>query len=52
VLEDEGVDQEGARWNEEECFACVGVQRHALARHLTMISQLNKRFAVDKTLWR
>jgi hypothetical protein len=51
VLEDEG-DQERLRQDEEQYFSCVGPQRHALSRHLTMIKQLNNQFVADKRLWR
>ncbi|KAJ5420421.1 hypothetical protein N7465_002940 [Penicillium sp. CMV-2018d] len=51
VLEDEG-DQERLKRDEEQYFSCVGSQRHALSRHLTMIKQLNNQFVADKRLWR
>ncbi|KAJ5254201.1 hypothetical protein N7524_011381 [Penicillium chrysogenum] len=51
VLKDED-DQERSRRNEEQYFSCVGPQRHALSRHLTMIEQLNDQFVADKRLWR
>ncbi|CAG8131272.1 unnamed protein product [Penicillium nalgiovense] len=51
VLEDDG-DQERLRRDEEQYFSCVGSQRHALSRHLTMIQQLNNQFVADKRLWR
>ncbi|CAG8113721.1 unnamed protein product [Penicillium nalgiovense] len=44
-LEDEG-DQERLRRDEEQYFSCVGSQRHALSRHLTMIQQLNNQFVL------
>ncbi|KAJ6178161.1 hypothetical protein N7519_008622 [Penicillium mononematosum] len=50
VLKDED-DQERSRGNEEQYFSCVGPQRHALSRHLTMIEQLNDQFVADKRLW-
>jgi hypothetical protein len=52
LTEDEAVDKERSRQNEEHYFSCVGPERHALARHLTMIAQRNKRFVADKRLWR
>jgi hypothetical protein len=51
VLKDED-DHERSIRNEEQYFSCVGPQRHALSRHLTMIEQLNDQFVADKRLWR
>ncbi|KAL5366502.1 kinase-like domain-containing protein [Aspergillus floccosus] len=45
-------DDERSRQNEEQYFSCVGPQRHALSRHLTMIQQQNNQFVADKRLWR
>ncbi|GLA55876.1 hypothetical protein AnigIFM63604_003095 [Aspergillus niger] len=45
-------DEERSKQNEEQYFSCVGPQRHALSRHLTMIQQQNAQFVADKRLWR
>ncbi|KAJ5940720.1 hypothetical protein N7516_000888 [Penicillium verrucosum] len=51
VLEDED-DQERLKRDEEQYFSCVGPQRQALSRHLTMVKQLNNQFVADKRLWK
>lgn len=38
--------------DEKQYFSCVGPERHALAQHLTMISELDPNFVADKRLWR
>ncbi|KAL4894791.1 kinase-like domain-containing protein [Aspergillus ambiguus] len=45
-------DEERSRRSEEQYFSCVGPQRHALSRYLTMIEQQNNQFVADKRLWR
>ncbi|KAL4887800.1 hypothetical protein BDV59DRAFT_162423 [Aspergillus ambiguus] len=46
----DGEDEERSRLNEELYFSCVGPQRHALSRHLTMIQQQNNQFVADYAL--
>ncbi|KAJ0415441.1 hypothetical protein BJY00DRAFT_317865 [Aspergillus carlsbadensis] len=41
LKEDEAVDQESSRRDEEQYFSCVGEPRYVLARHLTVMAQLN-----------
>jgi hypothetical protein len=52
LLAEDEADEESVRRNKEEYFSCVGPQRHALARYLTMIMQRNKQLVTDKRLWR
>lgn len=36
----------------KQYFECVGPERLALSRHLTMIADLNSSFVADKRLWK
>ncbi|PLB48747.1 hypothetical protein P170DRAFT_446580 [Aspergillus steynii IBT 23096] len=44
-------DEEEPSENEMRYFSCVGQERLALSRHLTVMAELNKGFLADKRLW-
>ena len=37
---------------DQHYFACVGLERHSIARHLNVMAQLNPAFVADRRLWR
>ena len=48
---DESNPTQHAHAEEQRYFACVGFERHAIARHLNVMAQLNSAFVADRRLW-